>query len=35
VKSGKAKQNGSEEQEKLEIKTKAQNQHSPLEINSP
>jgi hypothetical protein len=28
-KSGKAKQNGKEEQEKLKISTKAQNQHSP------
>jgi hypothetical protein len=29
MKSSKAKQNGKEEQEKLKISTKAQNQHSP------
>jgi hypothetical protein len=29
MKSGKAKQNGKEVQEKLKIKAKSQNQHSP------
>jgi hypothetical protein len=41
TKSGKAKQNGKEEQENLKrarkalTKAKTQNQHSPPEINSP